>query len=115
LCRVHAINVCLSVTQHLPIPARQKTQPTQTAQAGFCSRTEKGTSGKFKSKRSFDGQRRQRVRPEVAGPKTGSAPCPPKPFGKLRCPAIGGSRSKAERFFYACTRRPRQRSVDPLR
>ena len=26
------------------------------------------------------------------------APRPPKRFGKLRCPAIGGSRSKAERF-----------------
>jgi hypothetical protein len=28
LCRVHSINVCVSVTQHLPIPAREKTQLT---------------------------------------------------------------------------------------
>jgi hypothetical protein len=48
LCRVHSINVCLSVTQHLPIPARQKTQRTQTVQAGFCSRTARGANGKFK-------------------------------------------------------------------
>jgi hypothetical protein len=48
LCRVHSINACLSVTQHLPIPPRQKTQRLQTAQAGFCSRTAKGTSGKLK-------------------------------------------------------------------
>jgi hypothetical protein len=48
-------------------------------------------------------QSRQRVRAK-RGPMTSSAPWLPKRFGKLyfgklRCPAIGGSRSKAERFI----------------
>jgi hypothetical protein len=29
-----------------------------------------------------------------------AVPRPPNRFGKFECPAIGGSKSKVERFFY---------------
>ena len=57
-------------------------------------------------------QRRQRVRAK-RGPMTSSAPCPPNRFGKLRCPAIGGARSKLARFFF--TLAPTHRRSAPLR